>query len=133
MNISRHRVALLLVGLFVLAAVAGCKTTPPAPPHTEAAPGPWKDIKVSIVFTKTAHAVNATVSVAGHPRAKGYVQKVQLFDGAATVGLRVFGFEDKPSETFILDDKTKKITVEITSTEFGRWVSNPRKVPRRKK
>ena len=133
MNIPRHRLALLVAGLLVLAAAAGCKTKPPAPPHTEAAPGLWKDAKVSIEFNATDDAMTVTITVTGHPRDRGYVQKLQVFDGKSNVGLRVFGFEDKPSETFILDDKTKKITVEITSTEYGRWVSNPRKVPRRKK
>ena len=133
MNTLRHRVVLLLVGFFILAAVSGCKTSEPIePPHTEAAPGPWKDAKIAITFKATDYAVNVTVSVTGHPRSKGYVQKLELFDGTKSIGHRVFASSDSPTETFILDDETKRITVEITSTEFGRWVSSPRKVPRRK-
>lgn len=133
MNTFRRSAALLAVGLVILAAVFGCKTTEPADArHTEAAPGPWKDVKVSIIFKTTDYAVNVTITVTGHPRGKGYVRKFELFDGDQSIGYRVFASNRIPSETFILDAETKKFTVEITSTELGRWVSSPRKVPRKK-
>lgn len=131
MNVFQRSAALLAVGLVILAAVSGC-TTPADPLRTEAAPGPWKDVNVSIVFKATDYAINVTVTVTGHPKGKGYVRKFELFDGDRSIGYRVFTSNRIPSETFILEAKTKKLTVEITSTVLGQWVSNPRKVPRRK-
>lgn len=133
MNTFRRRAVLLVVGLCVLVAVAGCRTTEPVVSHTEAAPGPWKDLKVSIVFEPTDYAVNVTVSVAGHPKGRGYVQKFELFNGEESIGNRTIESSDAPSVTFILDNPAwKRITVEVTSTELGRWVSNPREVPKKK-
>jgi len=73
-----------------------------------------------------------TVSVTGHPKGLGYVRKFELFDGGTSIGHRVFPSDKVPQETFILDAETKRLVVEITSTQLGRWRSNPRKVPKRK-
>jgi len=121
-----------MLGL-TLTAVCGCSSPGPiSPPHTEAEPGPWKDVKTSIVFASTDRAVNVTVSVTGHPKGLGYVRKFELFDGGTSIGHRVFPSDKVPQETFILDAETKRLVVEITSTQLGRWRSNPRKVPKRK-
>ena len=128
-----RRITLLTIMLgLALAAVSGCTSSKPIPPpHTEAEPGPWKDVKTSIVFASTDRAVNVTVSVTGHPKGLGYVRKFELFDGGTSIGHRVFPSDKVPQETFILDAETKKLVVEITSTQLGRWRSNPRKVPKR--
>ena len=126
----------LLVGLILLVAVAasGCRSSepPPPPPHTENNPGPWKDVTVSISFAVKDQEVKLTITVTDHPEGQGYVRKFELFDQTGTVvGYRGFVGGDVPTQTFLLDPETKRLTVEVTSTELGKWRSNPREVPSR--
>ncbi len=133
MNGFRPITLLTIMLGWTVAAVSGCTSPKPIPPpHTEAEPGPWKGIKTSIVFASTDRAVNVTISVTGHPKGLGYVRKFELFDGDTSIGYRVFQSDKAPQETFILDPEPKRLVVEITSTQLGRWRSNPRKVPKRK-
>ena len=125
------RITLFAAALLALTASLGCRSPKPIPRHTEDAPGPWEDVKVSIVFTVTDPEVKVTIGVADHPKGSGYVQKFEMFDGkGVSIGHRVFLAIDVPSVTFILDDETSELTVEVTSTQLGKWRSNPRKVPR---
>ena len=134
MNRSPRTITLAVMGLLVLVAALGCRTPEPVlPSHTEANPGPWSDVKISMPMAVTDTGAKVTITVTGHPKGTGYVRKFELFDGSGTsIGHRVFAADREPAETFLLDAETKKLTVEITSTSLGKWRSNQRKVPRKK-
>ncbi|MFH1730113.1 MAG: hypothetical protein ABIF82_00500 [Planctomycetota bacterium] len=134
MNRFPRTVTLTVMGLLVLLAALGCRATEPVPPlHTEANPGPWADVKISMPMTVTDRGTKVTITVTEHPKGTGYVRKFELFDDSGTsIGYRVFAADKEPAETFLLDAETKQLTVEITSTSLGKWRSNPRDVPRKK-
>ena len=134
MNRFPRTITLTVLGLLVFVAASGCRTSQPPPPlHTEANPGPWSDVKISMPMTVTDTGAKVTITVTGHPKGEGYVRKFELFDGSGTsIGHRVFAADREPAETFLLDAETKKLTVVITSTSLGKWRSNVRKVPRKK-
>jgi len=113
---------------------AGCQILwpdKPAPkPYTKALPGPWKDVNVSVKFD----ANKITISVENYPtQPNDYVRKFELIDNRGTsVGERIFDYGAKTEETFILGPETKEVTVTVTSTGRGKWLSaaNPVPVPK---
>ena len=133
MNRFPRTVTLTVMALLALVVALGCRTPEPVPRHTEANPGPWSDVKISMPMAVTDTGAKVTITVTGHPKGTGYVRKFELFDGTGTsIGYRVFAADREPAETFLLDTETKKVTIEITSTSLGKWRSNVRKVPRKK-
>ena len=133
MNRFPRTITLTVMGLLVLVVALGCRTSEPVPPHSEANPGPWENVKISISMTVTGRGAKVTITVTGHPKGEGYVRKFELFNGTGTsIEYRVFAADTAPTETFLLEAETKKLTVEITSTSLGKWRSNVRRVPKRK-
>jgi len=128
-----------LAGLFIaaviLAGATGCR--PPTRregrpgPGTEAAPDPWADVKVSILFEVANRQVKITVVVEDYPTSpEDYVRRFELVDDRQiVVGQRVFAYGDEPRETFILDPASKDVTVTVTATGRGSWQSEPRPLP----
>ena len=131
--IRTARLVMLLLLCIVLAAAGGCRlfATDKPEPYTEAKPGPWKNVKTSILFDASKTSVKITIMVKDYPARPGdYVRKFDLIDGKErNIGQRVFAYGAEPQETFILKPTTKQVTVIITATSRGEWRSNPRLVP----
>ena len=131
MHASRRMKAVALFSMFVLGA-GGCSwfsspPPPPPPPYSTANPGPWADVKVSVL----PEPGKVTIKVENYkPQPGDYVQRFEMVDGEGKiVGQRVFEVGTEPQETFLLGPETKTVTVTITSTGRGRWRTEPRAIP----
>ena len=130
MRTSQWLKAVALFSMLVLAA-GGCSwlfgPAPTPAPYSDANPGPWAEVKVSIL----PEPGRVTIKVENYKRQPGdYGLRFELVvDRGQIVGQRVFESGAEPQETFLLRPETKTVTVTITSTGRGRWQSEPRAVP----
>ena len=128
---NRSRLCGLLVLVLVLVA-AGCRAAVEPPPvYTAENPGPWQGVKITTVFGTSDLGTTLTVSVEGYAATPDdYVQRFHVVGQmGGNQGERVFDPVLAPSETFILDPRTKQVTVTITLRDGTTWTSGPLTVP----
>jgi len=119
---------ILVVGvLAILALNLGCRSAEERDIYTSAEPGPWQDVQVNTIFD--GHRM--TIAVVNFPTTpRNYVRSFTLFNqGGFEIGRRVFDPLDEPTETFILTNETREVSVTVVSTGQGKWRTHSLPVP----